>query len=466
MPITSYAFFLLFLPLSLLFYWRVFKDPAAKLWFLAAASYFFFALAGLQFLPLLLALSSFTYWAAIRRYYSLGIVFNIAALALFKYWNFGAANINDLFSALGVPFLVPLLTLGLPLGLSYFVFKHIGYLIDVRKARCPASQDLLAFLTFSAFFPQISAGPISSFQDTGVQLRALPRRLPPGQAYTGLAHLSIGLTKKLLIADSLQAMLGFEQFAQVGQSAGFALAWIYVLGFAMQLYFDFSGYTDIVLGVAHLFGVTLPPNFDNPYLASNPRQFWQRWHISLSTWFQVYLFAPLSRSLLGRFGRSRRQAAQYLANLLTMGLIGLWHGAGWGFVLWGLYHGLLLNLHAWAVRKNFRFKSQPLSHAALLLAVLFGWALFLSPNFVFAKNLFLDLLGMNGLGSIPDASFIFAKPVFFTFVVAWLAAFSGVAEAADLARRSSPKLAFAFGILLILAITFLGGASDFAYIQF
>jgi alginate O-acetyltransferase complex protein AlgI len=211
----------------------------------------------------------------------------------------------------------------LPLGISFYVFKHIGYLLDVRQNSYPASDDLLSFVTFAAFFPQITAGPLSGYQETATQFRTLPGTLSTDRFYSGVVYICVGLFKKLLIADPLAVVLKTALFSQPANGTGVLWAWFTILAYALQLYFDFTSYTDIALGIGIWFGVSLPPNFSDPYLATNPRQFWQRWHMSLSNWFRLYFFSPVSRWLLKRWGSGHSERAQYSANILTMTLIGL-----------------------------------------------------------------------------------------------------------------------------------------------
>jgi len=467
MQIASHAFLLLFLPVTLLLYYKLFRSPRAKLFFLLFASYFFYALAGWQFLPLLIGLSIATYFSARRAWTGAGIALNLLALGLFKYWNFGVENFQALLQAVGLQWSAKLLELGLPLGLSFFVFKHVGYLLDVRAGRYPAAQDPWSFALFSAYFPQISAGPISNFNDTASQLSSLPPSLDRGRAYAGLIFLSMGLAKKSLIADTLGGLLPTDLNA-LQFFNGFLPAWYLVLAYAMHLYFDFSGYTDMVLGASLLFGVILPPNFNSPYLATDPADFWGRWHISLSTWFRHYLFLPLSRTLLKRWGLARSQQSQYAANLATMSLIGLWHGAGWGFILWGAYHGLLLNLHAWWKRLK-RPLPVLLGRPLLLFALLLGAGLFMSPNLASLEYLFLQLLGLGGFGSFASVRGLILGPATPALLIALPLAVSGVSEAAALTGETSPQhswRAFLWGVLAAVSLLYLERNVQFLYVQF
>lgn len=459
MTITSYGFLLLFLPLLLLIYWRT----QHKLAVLCAASYLFYALGDLVFVPLLVGLSLVTYYLAQRRWITTGILLNLVALGFFKYWNFGLNSAGSLLNALNIPAVLPILTLALPLGISFYVFKHIGYLLDIRAARFAPVTNPLLFLTYSAFFPQISAGPMSIGEHTLKQLANLPATIRWEQLLHGVLFISVGLIKKVIIADPLQSALQAGFFNPETDGSGLIWAWASVVMYAAQLYFDFSSYSDMALGIGMLVGIELPANFNNPYRANNPADFWQRWHISLSTWFRLYLFFPVSRSLLRRWGSGGSARAQYAANLVTMGLVGLWHGAGWGYVLWGVYHGLLLNTYAWGKRRKLPLDNRVL----LILAVLIGWALFLSPDLAFAGRLFGSLFGLAGAGSFESLLSLYAPSALVTLLAACFIGLSGKAEASDITPSlCQPGYAFAAGVLVVLCLMQLGGAVQFIYVQF
>lgn len=466
MALASYEFLILFFPLTLLAYYLLFKTPRAKMFFLLAASYLFYGLAGWQFIPVLAGLSLVTFFAAKKQWTLAGALANLGALLFFKYWNFGADNLNAIFQGIQLGALIPIIKLGLPLGLSFFVFKHIGYLLDIEQKRYPASDDLWAFATYSAYFPQISAGPISSYKETASQFSQLPEKLSREALSASLVQFSWGLIKKVLIADALSAFL-VQPLANITNFEGFLPAWYIVIAYSMQLYFDFSGYTDMTLGLSGLLGIKLPGNFNSPYLAANVGEFWERWHMSLSKWFRFYLFSPLSRSFLKSWGSERRELAQYTANLLTMTLVGLWHGAGWSYILWGVYHGIQLNLNAWWKRTG-RTIPVYIEKPLFLLTILLGWALFMSPNPSYIKNLALNLIGWNGLGW-PLFSFWLEKITTSVLATAIFLAFSGIAEAENLyAKRENwhPAVAFVLGILAALAIFFLQKTTGFIYVQF
>jgi len=466
MQLLSISFLIFFLPACLVLYWKFIKTPRSRLWFLLAASLLFYSLGGIQFIPLLLALSLATYWLAQRKLIWPGVCLNLLALVVFKYWDFGITNLQNVIDQFDIPFVLPLLRLAFPLGLSYYVFKHLGYLFDIQKGRYEATTDRLTFITYSVFFPQISAGPISSFQDTGKQLGNLPTSFSYDMGYQGLLHLAVGIAKKLLLAENIAIILGMRIFETEYLPDGLAVAWVLVLLQGFFLYLDFSGYTDMALGLGYLFGVTLPPNFDNPYTATSPRRFWERWHISLTQWFRIYLFSPLSRFLIQRWGATRKTIAQYTANIVTMTLVGLWHGASAWFVLWGVYHGVLLNINAWAERKRLRVVGSWISQVATFIAVMFGWSFFFSSGKGTFLIIFRNLVGLGGFGSFSDFFAELPANYHVMLIVTVLVIFSGYAEAANLSKIKKPWFAALVGILLAIPLMFLGEPSDFSYVQF
>ena len=467
MAIASHIFLLIFLPIVALAYYRLFRRARQKMLFLLFASYAFYALADWKFLPLLISLSLITFYAARYKWIVFGIILNLAALIIFKYLNFGVETFNALFTSLGLREFGVVLKLGLPLGISFYVFKHIGYLLEVQQGRQSASDDFWTFATFSAYFPQISAGPISGYQETAGQFSSLPESPQADRLYTALAYMSVGLAKKTLIADVLGSFLASHANTADGIT-GFVTAWYIVCAYAMQLYFDFSGYTDLALGISMLFGVSLPQNFNSPYLAATPAEFWERWHMSLSNWFKYYLFSPISRLLLRKWGSEKRDWAQYAANFSSMGLIGLWHGAGLGYLLWGLYQGLLLNFNAWWKRRNIQVPSW-IGRGVFLLALMLGWALFMSPDGFYLKRLLMNLSGLGGFDGWKRIADLFADFTAPTLFIAILLSATGLAEAASIlknAKSHRPAQALFWGLLAALCLLLLSGRIDFLYVQF
>ena len=419
-------------------------------------------MAGWQYVPLLLGLSWITFQIARRGWFTTGIVINLAGLAFFKLIGWESAALNGL----GFPVGDVLLNLALPLGLSYYTFKHISYLLDIKWQVYPASADFTVFAAYAAFFPQISAGPLSSFQDTGKQLRALPERLSNDHVFDSLVYITIGLSKKLLIANILLKFAETNSQLPLVAESGLISAWLLVLASALGIYFDFSGYTDMVIGLAQLFGIRLPPNFNNPFLAKDIQDFWNRWHISLSKWFRVYVFFPLSRKFLTKLGTENKGFSQFAANLITMFLVGLWHGITFGNLAWGVLMGLLLTLQTGLKCRKKQIRSESLARLVLLLFVFVGLAVFISPDFEYARLLLVKLSGLGGFEGWSFLTMSGNEQFYATLLIAVVIAFSGFVEADKLLRTRTRWFAAAMGILLALCLLSMGQPVDFVYVQF
>jgi len=396
MLFSSFEFLFGLLPALLAAYWlarnRMDSRPAAQ-WVLLAASLFFIAAASILDLALLLAslavnwlfLNALARLSAAPRRLLLGVAIatNLGFIGVFKY---GDLLIETIAAATGLAF-APL-NLPLPLAISFYTFQLIALLVDSARHNWPAPRPKIMALFFS-FFPHLLAGPLLWFQE----VRGALENLRPLQARTfvpAMMMLSIGLFKKAVIADSL-AVFANDYFDRLEKGLTPALidAWGGTLAYTFQIYFDFSGYSDMAVGIALLFGVALPINFFSPYKATSIIDFWRRWHMTLSRFLREYLYFPL--------GGNRRGAARRWINLmLTMTIGGLWHGASWNFALWGAAHGLLLAInHAWrgiGVRLP-----RSLAWAATLIAIVFCWVLFRTQTVGAASANFAGLIGANGI---------------------------------------------------------------------
>lgn len=326
--------------------WLHFVVPRRFGWVpLLAASYLFYMSWKVEFALLLLASTVVNYVGALRmaalpdkagrkKYLLACLVFNIGLLGVFKYFDFFSRSLSQLLSAGDIPLDPPLLGLLLPVGISFFTFQVTGYVIDVYAGRVPAERHPGRFALFVAFWPQLLAGPINR------AARLMPQFLEAHafeyrRVVDGLQRMLWGLFKKSVVADSLALHVN-QVFGQAGELHGLPVIFG-VIFYTIQIYCDFSGYTDVALGAAQVMGFTLAENFDRPYFARSVRDFWQRWHISLSTWFRDYVYFPL--------GGNRVAAWRWHGNILiTFLLSGLWHGAGWTFVIWGGLHGVILVL--------------------------------------------------------------------------------------------------------------------------
>ena len=324
--------------------WLLASRVRLRLWFLLLASYFFYAQWDPRFLALIFASSSADWLlgnaigAATderrrKRLLVLTVLMNLGVLGLFKYFDFGVAELSALLRTIGLHPHEIVLRLTLPIGISFFTFESMSYVIDVYRRELPPHPSYLEYLAFVAFFPHLVAGPIVRPRDLLPQLSA-PPRFDAGLASRALLMITLGLVKKLAIGDYLGLNLVDRVFDAPLQYSALE-CYAALVGYAVQIYCDFSGYTDIAIGSASLLGVRFPRNFDAPYKAHNIVDFWRRWHISLSTWLRDYLYIPLG-------GNRRGRVRTYVNLLLTMLLGGLWHGANLTFVVWGGLHGLLL----------------------------------------------------------------------------------------------------------------------------
>jgi alginate O-acetyltransferase complex protein AlgI len=311
---------------------------------LFVASCVFYAAWDYRYLALLLLVSVIDYYCAARiaatdderkrhRWVTFSVASNLGILAYFKYYNFFAGNLNGALAWLGGG--LPTLTILLPVGISFYTFKSMSYTIDVYRREIEPCRSLMDYATFVTFFPELIAGPIVR---ASIFLPQMTRPIGPtaDRLAVGASLFLLGLTKKVVIADRLAGQID-RVFAQPALFSGTAL-WLAVIGYSIQIYCDFSGYSDMAIGTAKMIGYDLPENFNMPYVARSITEFWQRWHMTLSAWLRDYLYIPLG-------GNRKGERRTYVNLMLTMLLGGLWHGASWNFVLWGALHGGALGVH-------------------------------------------------------------------------------------------------------------------------
>ncbi|MGH9262200.1 MAG: MBOAT family O-acyltransferase, partial [Acidimicrobiales bacterium] len=310
---------------------------------------------------------------------------NLALLGFFKYFNFAADNYNALVTLLGLEgaAVEGVLRVALPLGISFYTFQSMSYTIDVYRRELAARRSLLDVAVFVAFFPQLVAGPIVRFKQIEDDLEHIDRTDRWRSWDLGWSFFTIGMIKKVLLADTIAAVINpaLAEPATLSTTG----AWLCMLGYAYQIYFDFSGYSDMAVGLGHLFGIRIPQNFDSPYRALDPSDFWRRWHISLSTCLRDYLYIPLGGNRGGAWATNRNL-------MITMLLGGLWHGANWTFVVWGGYHGALLVAYRLA-RRPWDALPAPLRRAAMFLLVSVGWVFFRADNLAVAGELLRAMFG-------------------------------------------------------------------------
>jgi len=379
MVFSSQIFLFIFLPLCLLGAYLV--RPDYRKYFLILASLTFFTWTSKEALAIFVVFVLVTYGFGLllgrtrskdtqgkKISIWLVILANVAFLLAFKYLTFITSSLAAVTGAE-----LPKIDLPVLLGVSFFVFSAISYQYDIYYNKIAPQKNLADFLLYMSFFPKLLQGPITRAGDFAAQLAAT--KLDLDKLSRGVYRFTVGLAKKVIIADQLGAMVD-QIFANPANANGVSIAWLGAFGYAMQIFFDFSGYTDMAIGLGQMLGFDLPENFNFPYLALNISDFWRRWHITLSSWFRDYVFYPLE------FKRRKQKVFRTESNtLIVFFLTGFWHGAGWQFIVWGLWHGLFSSLEAFLRAKKVKAKAPTaIRYLVTMLIVLIGWVLFRSSD--------------------------------------------------------------------------------------
>ena len=369
MVFSSFTFLLCFLPLTLVCYYLA-RGVRARNAVLCLFSLVFYAWGEPVYVLLMLASIGLNYlfglllgkWETPGRRKAVmiaALVFNLGAIALFKYGNFILENLGLLLGSA-----LPRFNFSLPLGISFYTFQILSYVLDVYNRKTPVQKSLLRLATYIVLFPQLVAGPIVRYDQVQAELQE--RRETLADFVAGAQRFALGLGKKVILANAMGAIAD-PIFDAAVVPAG--TAWLAAIAYALQIYFDFSGYSDMAIGMGRFFGFHFSENFRYPYMAESITDFWRRWHISLSTWFRDYVYFPL--------GGSRRGTARNILNLLVVWMLtGLWHGASWNFVLWGVYYGILLMLEKYVLDGVLKKVPGILRRMITLLLVLLGWVIF------------------------------------------------------------------------------------------
>lgn len=476
--------YILFLPLIVGLFWL--SPRKLRLPLLLVASYYFYMSWMPAFILLILGMTVFNWlWGALlhkneekkKLIFGVGVAANLLCLGFFKYTNFlldSAGSLVQLFSKHNPAWHADII---LPLGISFFTFEFIHYLFEIYRGGKPIKSFVL-FALFAAFFPTQIAGPIKRYKDFEEQMLS-DTQLRLSHFDEGVPLIILGMAKKLLLADNLAT------FVQMGLSDPHAYGspetWLFAYAFAFQIYFDFSGYTDIGRGSAMLFGYHIPINFNMPYIAQNMSDFWRRWHISLSTWLRDYLFIPLGGSRAGRLATHRNL-------FLTMAIGGLWHGASWNFVIWGMFHGLALIVHRefTLLKEKFswlkKFVDSPIGNFTSIIftfhAVCIGWvffrvtdisqAFFIVKRMVLLSPIFTRLEGHSFLVLKPELPVI--VPVVLIMVCALVLLNMPLSRASEkgwFRQAPAPLKALFCTVLILSMITFQPDTSaPFIYFQF
>ena len=469
MLFSSYLFLLGFLPVVVVGYWLV--SAGVRRWWLLAASALFYGWVDWRFLALLVGMTALSFVAsttlmtresrAVRRL-GLGLAFgNLIVLGVFKYYDLFATTLNELGLRLGLGPIVSILHLALPLGISFYTFNLLSYSIDVYRHRAKAAPSFADLLRYASFFPTVTSGPLMRWTEFESQLET-DRRPEAARFELGLFNVSVGLAKKLVIADWIARVI--DPLWADPAALGVWGAWLAVVGYHFRLYFDFSGYCDIAVGLGHFLGIQVPANFRAPYTARSITEFWHKWHITLSTWFRDYLFFPLSRALLRRARGRHPESTRVVCLVLTMGLTGFWHGPSWTYLVWGIYQGVLLAIHA---QTRSRRKPWPAwaGRALTTLALLHGWAIFRSGSLAMAGSLYASMYGGRGWGPAPlsiagvDTSFVLLLAGLFVLTnLPW--------DTPDLRPRPTWGYAVGLAALLVISLLCVGQPTPFLYFQF
>ena len=466
MVFTSHIFIFYFLPVAVLVYYVL---PAKRNIFLLCASYVFYGWWNPWFVLLMLFATAVNYVCggviaasavgSRRRSLALtaSVVVSLGTLGFFKYFMFAEHNLNALLGVFGAGAL-PIVQITLPVGISFYIFQSLTYSIDVYRGQSSPVRSFFDFACFVSLFPQLIAGPIVRYNTVAQQL--VERTHTFEKFSSGVALFMLGFAKKILLANTVGQVADTVFGAE---APGVLDAWFGMTAYAFQIYFDFSAYSDMAIGLGRMFGFEFPRNFDAPYRSESITEFWRRWHISLSTFLRDYLYIPLG-------GNRRGDGRTYINLAIVMLLGGLWHGANWTFVCWGAYHGTLLAFERWLGKRSLYARFPRFLRIGLtFVLVLFAWVLFRAPTLGEAMGYFGALLGMSGGGVAAPlvGAQIFTQGHLAMMGVCALLAWQPV-QAFDVARRVTwPKAVGLVALFVVALMTmFVQAFNPFLYFQF
>lgn len=443
--------------------------------FLTVASFVFYGWWDWRFLFLIIGSGLIDYTAGIllirtkkfrKTYLVISLLGNLGSLAAFKYSGFFAENLSSFFELFNIHFdfqsQVPEFMSILPVGISFYTFQSMSYTIDIYRGRLQPTKNILHFFSYLALFPQLVAGPIVRARDLLPQLTKV-RKISKEESWNGLHLILVGYFKKVVLADNIAPLVNYA-FSDVGTNNSSLYWWVVMVGFAFQIYFDFSGYSDIARGLAKWMGLHFRINFNHPYISVSLREFWTRWHISLSTWFRDYVYIPIGGSEKGKF-------RSHVNMWITMIVSGFWHGAAWNFIIWGALHAFYTSLERITkyprILKSFKF-GKGIAWGIVMIQVLIAWVFFRAETFADAIVIIDHMLSFNTWENLVSND-IFVNAVFFIFIGALIEAYFYFAL--NRAHVFSEKNKIIFQtiqfVIMILAIVFLRGiGQEFIYFQF
>ena len=397
MVFTSISFIYYFLPLLLIFYFVVPKKFRNIILLMFSVLFYFYGEPKYILLMLIEVLISYVVGLLIDKYKSkniliIGIFIHVLLFGIFKYFNFVIINVNNLFHSN-----LNLLNVVLPIGISFYTFQIISYEKDVYNKKVNVQNNILKYFLYVFLFPQLIAGPIVRYQDVNNEIDN--RNVTFEMFANGLRRFIIGLSKKVIIANNLGELCNI--YLNLGDKS-VLFTWIFAISYMLQIYFDFSGYSDIAIGLGKMLGFNFPENFNYPYMAKSITDFWRRWHMTLSSWFRDYVYIPL--------GGNKKGVLKQIRNILIVwSLTGLWHGASWNFIVWGLYFGILLILEKFILKKYFSNVPKFIKGIYTLFLVMISFVIFQGDNLSNDFNIIKGLFGLNGELFINNVTLYYLK---------------------------------------------------------
>ena len=457
MVFTDLIFLFCFLPISVLLT-KLIRNTKLQSILLVLLSLLFYAWSNPIYVVLLILSILWNYFTAFeleaqddektkKILLIVSVVINLFILGFYKYTGF----------LMDILHIQSNLKIALPVGLSFFTFSELSYIFDVYNGKSKPQKNIILFTLYVSFFGKISMGPIVSYHEMEDQLTN--RSLSKAQFASGMVLFSKGLIKKVLLADQLSYVYSILQ-----NNTSTLGVWLLAISYMLQIYFDFSGYSDMAIGLSRFFGFNFKPNFDHPYTATSVQDFWRKWHISLSQWFRDYLYIPL--------GGNRVDKNTYIRNIFIVWFCtGLWHGANWTFILWGLYYGCLLLLEKFFLREKLEKLPKPISHIYTLLVVLIGWVFFMSPTITSAFSTLGKMIGIGTTTFANNQAMFMLKTYFILFVLAILLS-TKVYDRIQIFVYNQYKMKAVYTtwtiymILIIVCIAFIVGGTYHSFLYF
>jgi alginate O-acetyltransferase complex protein AlgI len=374
---------------------------------------------------------------------TVGVIVNLGVLVYFKYSKFLIDNINELISLFGLPIIEGIKYERLPLGISFYTFQSMSYLVDVYRREVKAQRNFLNLGLYVALFPQLVAGPIVRYNEIAAQLVQRTQNL--AKFNEGIRRFVIGLGKKMLLANPM-AYIADEIYMLPIDDITTPMAWMAAIAYSLQIYFDFSGYSDMAIGLGKMFGFDIAENFNFPYIAKSIREFWTRWHISLSIWFRDYLYIPL--------GGSRGSTLFTMRNLIIVFFItGLWHGASWSFIGWGLFHGFFMLLERVGFDKILKRIPSLFQNIYVLLVVVFGWVFFRIESWGDAIEIQKTMLGINSIDGPYTLSSVMNPYYWLLLIIGIILCFPVFGTSKDFQSKPMLRIIEQFAIVVILILS-------------